>query len=188
MYRGEGWRLPQQWVLGNQSTKHSLFAAEGFEIKATCCILWPGKSFNIDSRCVCMHPRIPREFIFPEQWHDFRSNPTACNIWSGRHFFNHLWPTQSKNSVINCLLWQVWPGHNTSLYWSLNPYVQCKFAHSKRKNMLCNTWVVSSSCWTKGSKAEGDDREKWGREKGAGMQPMEQAMHCKGASLRGAVM
>lgn len=50
-HRGEEWRRPQQWVLGNQSTKHSLVEAEGFEIKATWFILWLGKIFNVDGRC-----------------------------------------------------------------------------------------------------------------------------------------
>lgn len=41
---------------------------------------------------------------------------------------------------------------------------------STRKNMLCNNRVVSSSSWTKGSKAEGGERKNWGEERGAGMQ------------------
>lgn len=64
------------------------------------------------------------------------------------------------------------------LYWSLNRSVQYLLSLCARKNMLCNDGVVSGSSWTKGTKAEGEKRKKWGEEKGPGMQAIAQALHC----------
>lgn len=183
-HSGEEWRL--QWLLGNQSTKHSLVEAEGFEIKATCFTLQLGKIFNMDDRCnVCMHASKDSLSLFSRS-SDMISVQTLLLATS--EVAVTVQPFQAKIMSETACYDKFDQDMMLLSYWSLNSYVQCEFCHSKRKNMLCNTWVVSSSRWTKGSKAEGDDRKNWGREKGAGMQPMVRAMHCKGASLYGAVM
>lgn len=122
--RGEGWRLPLKWVLGNQSTKHSVFESRSLEIKATCFVLWPSRSVNVDGRCNKLRYLSKDGFcqVLSQLWHDsslkLHTNPHLKPTWhvSCPSPFG-LGPTLSTNSVINGVLCKVWPGHDWVKEW-----------------------------------------------------------------------